>query len=130
MSFGFSIGDFISVGSLALSLYLSYRDGPSEIREVSRELLSLHTTLEELRHDLEDPDSTISRSSSKKTRNLQGLIARCKEPLEELETIYQKYVGMGSWQRLKIGKEDIDCIRHKLGLHLTGLTLFLTGISQ
>jgi len=70
MSFGFSAGDFLCVGTLALKLYFSYKDGPNNFREVCRELLTLHTTLEQLQLDIDDPTSIISRCHTAQQQNL------------------------------------------------------------
>ena len=135
MSFGYGVGDVIAVGTLALRLYVSYRDGPSEYRELTRELLSLHTTLDQLRTDMEDPDSILARCTPRKLAKLKDIVGRCHEALEELDTIYEKYNRLEgakkkiSWKRLKFGKENIDGIRHKLGMHLRTIQLFLTSVN-
>jgi hypothetical protein len=74
MSIGFSVGGFLSVGSLALRLYFTYKDGPSEFRELCRELLTLRTTLEQLQLDIDDPTSIIARWHSTQQRNLVGIV--------------------------------------------------------
>jgi hypothetical protein len=136
MSFGLSVGDFIAIGSLALRLYVNYHEGPLEFQEVLRELLSLHTTLEELRNDVVNPSSALSRCSSSKQQNLGKLVSHCAEALRELDKIRDKYRKLEerakkfSWQRVKFGKENIDKVRRRLALHLQGLTLFLATVSQ
>lgn len=133
MSFGFSVGDFISIGTLALKLYVAYREGPLEFREISRELLSLHTTLEEISSNLSAPVSLFSRSPGTKL-NLERLVEGCAEALKELEGIWNKYQALDgrakkfSWQRMKFGKENLDGVRAKLGVHLQGLMVFLTTV--
>ena len=136
MSFGCGVGDFIAVGSLALRLYVSYREGPNDYRELTRELLSLHTTLEQLRSDTEDSDSILARCSPKKLSKLEGIVGRCSEALLELDDICNKYIRLEGvkkrdcWKRLKFGKENIDGIRHNLGMHLRTIQLFLTSVTQ
>ena len=80
-SFGFSIGDFIALGRLSLPLYASYRDGLEEVHQVSRELLSLHVTLKELRWDLEDPVRRFLVRAVERQIYGPGLFAAFKGPL-------------------------------------------------
>jgi len=138
MSFGFSVGDFLSVGSLALRLYFTYKDGPSDFRELCRELLTLHTTLEQLQLDIDDPTSIIARCHSTQQQNLVGVVRRCQEALVELEVLKTKYTkldGEGktkklSWTRMKYVKEDVGEIRHKLSTHLNSIAMYLAGVGQ
>jgi hypothetical protein len=136
MSFGISIGDFIAVSRLALDLYVAYRDGPAEVKEVSRQLMSLHATLEELSQNLQDPDSFVFGASKKAKHKLNRLISGCEGTLKELEDMYGKCRRLAemksiSWSRLKLTKEvkAMDGLRASLERHIQGVMLFLTSVN-
>ena len=42
MSFGFGVGDFLTVSKLALDVYTAYKDAPEDFRNISDEIKSLH----------------------------------------------------------------------------------------
>ncbi|KAF8246957.1 hypothetical protein K440DRAFT_661700 [Wilcoxina mikolae CBS 423.85] len=136
MSFGFSAGDFLAVGSLALNLYLSYKDGPSDFRELCRELLTLHATLEQLQFDIDDPTSIVSRCRPSQGRNLKEVVGRCKETLVELDELKRKYTKLDggkqkvSWKRLKYVKEDVGAIQNKLSVHLNSIAVYLANVGN
>ena len=47
MSFGYGIGDIITVGKLAWTVWKSCKDAPSSFSNISQEALSLHAVLKE-----------------------------------------------------------------------------------
>jgi len=48
MSFGFSIGDFVALSSLALKLYRDFKDAPGEFAQISRDLQTSHILIADL----------------------------------------------------------------------------------
>ena len=47
MSFGYGVGDFIALGTLAWSVYKSCKGAPEAFENISWEVLSLHAVLKE-----------------------------------------------------------------------------------
>ena len=50
-NFGVSIGDFVTLGTLAWNLYRFCKTASAEFEEVAREVISLHTAIKELEDD-------------------------------------------------------------------------------
>lgn len=131
MSFGFGVGDFIAVGTLAARLYAAYRDAPAEYSAIAQDLMSLHITLEQLSHDLSDQKITFSE----KHDSLVQLVTNCHDVLRELDDIHEKYLALATerrfnWRRLRLRGEDIDGIRGRLMVHLGGIQVVMTSGRQ
>jgi hypothetical protein len=53
MSFGYSVGDIISVTALAWNVYARFKDAPKGFSDLSRDVHSLHSVLAETRNLVE-----------------------------------------------------------------------------
>ena len=47
MSFGFGVGDIMTVSTLALKVYSAYKDAPDDYRNIADEVNSLHIITED-----------------------------------------------------------------------------------
>jgi len=45
MSFGSSVGDFVTISALALSIYNSYKDSSGDFKSITSDVKSLHIIL-------------------------------------------------------------------------------------
>lgn len=125
------------MGNLALHLYTAYRAAPAEFRELSRELIQLHTTFEELNNDLKDPRSTLLRSGQQRMERLEVLRQNCGDILEELQDMYDEYKKLEtrgrklSWKRMKLViMEDLRGIHERLARNSRAIQLFMTKVNQ
>ena len=59
MSFGFGVGDFLSVGQLVLRLYNACDGAPEEFQELRRDLSSIHIVMSGLESQVADPSSLL-----------------------------------------------------------------------
>lgn len=114
MSFGYSIGDFIAIGELALRVYREYREAPAQFTAISTELASLHLVLK-------DVDSTVRERdlSPEKEADLIQICNGCRSVLADLDALLQKYRNVGrktrwSWDRLKWHQSDITEMRSRV----------------
>jgi len=120
LSFGFSIGDFIAIGDLALKVYRQYHDAPAQFAAISTEVGSLHLVLK-------DVDCTIKehKLSAEKEIDLVQISNGCKDVLNDLDMLLQKYKNVGkktrwTWDRFKWHQGDIIEMRSRVISH-TGL---------
>ncbi|KAL9628492.1 MAG: hypothetical protein Q9204_005852, partial [Flavoplaca sp. TL-2023a] len=111
MSFGFGVGDFIAVGTLAWKVYKNVykaaKDAPESFQKVHHDVLSLHAVLKEAGEIVFDQPISLQRQQS-----LQTIADGCTSVLSDLEALVLKYEEMGSqgkltWKRLRWGSEDI-----------------------
>ncbi|CAD6579128.1 MAG: hypothetical protein ASARMPRED_008957 [Alectoria sarmentosa] len=122
--FGFGISDFVAVGQLAWRIYLSCKAAPGVFGTLSRELESLHCVLEEA------ADTQLSHPlPPRRQARLKTILDGCISVLADLQYIVQKYQSLGtdeksSWDRLRLGGEDITEIRSRLVFNITLLTAF------
>jgi hypothetical protein len=72
MSFGFSVGDFIAVASLAHQLYndvyLVARGAPDELQLLNSEIGVLALSIDLLIQEIKDKDSTLVRAGESRMR--------------------------------------------------------------
>lgn len=97
---------------------------PEVFGNLSRELESLHCVLGEAADSL----SSHPLPPRRKAR-LQTILHGCISVLADLQFIVQKYQSLGtddkgSWDRLRLGGEDIAEIRSRLVFNITLLTAF------
>ena len=97
---------------------------PEVFGNLSRELESLHCVLGEA------SDSQLSHPlPPRRKARLQTILDGCICVLADLQYIVQKYQSLGtddksSWDRLRLGGEDIAEIRGRLVFNITLLTAF------
>ena len=120
MSVGYSVGDFVAVGTLAWSVYRSCKGAPESFGDISSEVLSLHAVLKEAEEDI-----FVWPLSSTKQEHLKVVGDGCYHVLKDLDNLVQKYQSLGTqskraWDRMRWGAEDIAQLRARL-ISNTGL---------
>ena len=123
--YGFGVGDFVAVSTLAWNVYKSCKAAPGSFSNISNEVLSLHAVLKEA-------DETIFRSPLPPERQarLKTVGNGCQRVLSDLQTLVDRYENLGTqskktWDRMKWGAEDIFEIRSRLISNTTMLTAFI-----
>lgn len=110
-----------------LELYADRLPGkaaPGVFGTISKELESLHCVLEEA------ADTQLSHPlPPRRQARLKTILDGCISVLADLQYIVQKYQSLGtdeksSWDRLRLGGEDIGEIRSRLVFNITLLTAF------
>ena len=147
MSFGFAIGDFIAVGDLAHRLYKDVykvsRAAPAEIRELTKEVSVLSSSIQLLVEEAERPDSVLVKAGQKRVDTVNEMMSSTKETLEKLDA-YAKKHGLLSdrsdsrsalqrgFDKLKFAKDagSINSLRAKLNYHCSVMNLLLTSIGN
>jgi hypothetical protein len=137
MSFGFSVGDFLTVGQLICDITKSLRDtggARSEYRELVRELETLKKALEHidtLQQGCELPATLDS---------IKYAALSCRQPLEEFLNKIRKYGrSLDIWAKSNIiqsaadklkwtfgYKEEIKKLQNYLNLHVGVINMLLT----
>jgi hypothetical protein len=124
MSFGYSVGDFVAITTLAWRVYKSCRQAPGSFGDIASEVASLHTVLKEA-------EETVFAQTlpPAKQDQLRVVGDGCRHVLEDLDNLVKKYQSLGTqskrtWDRMRWGAEDISELRTRL-ISNTGL---LTGL--
>ena len=156
MSFGFGVGDFLSVGKLVWDVNSAFADAPEQFRNFSQEILSLHIVIRKVEAQLgmsssdgmasgsQRPDSG-SRSrggacpwppslSTEDQNDLKTLYDGLQAIVKELDDLLQKYKSLESTgnpiDRLKWGREDLDGLRERLRSNINLLTTFNASLAK
>ena len=135
MSFGFGVGDFLAVGTLAWKIYRSVKGMKDEFLELSHEVLAVHTLIKELEDEADDPKSLLNRRGASRRSELMNLIENLESALRELDEIVRKRQGLARrerriWNQLRLASEDLGSIRSKLTFHMNAINTFIASLSQ
>ncbi|RYP28170.1 hypothetical protein DL767_007318 [Monosporascus sp. MG133] len=135
MSFGFSIGDFITVIHLVKKLRKDFVGAPSQLQKVSDESLDIV---------VQDAEVVVSECelNERQKASLREIAGSCRNVLLDLEKILDKYGNRqtrgGSfgqrakrvWKRLEFEPEDIRQLRDRLTSNATLLNTCIAQISS
>ena len=126
MSFGFGVGDILTISGLAAQVYSAYKDAPDDYKHISMEVKSLQAIVDEARKYF---DNTIL-SNSKRQEGKEALQG-CQSVLEDLNSLIEKYKSLDSanrmqiFKRVKLGTEDIMTLRARLTSNTISLSNFI-----
>lgn len=127
--FGFSVGDFIAVGTLATAVYKQCRDAPGEYKALASEVRSLQNILQ----DVEDLLKHDMLSKAKHDELLQHG-QNCKDVLLDLNQLMTKYHKLDSksrrtWDRLRWDQQDGRDLRSRITSNITALNTFYQSVT-
>ena len=121
MSFGFGVGDIVAISGLAVNVYTAYRDAPDDYKHISDEVKSLQILI-----DKASPYFKSMTLNNNSQQEGQQALKGCKDVLEDLNSLIEKYNSSGSsrtsqvLKRVRFGTEDIATLRARL-ISNTGL---------
>src|ERR1700733_15560938 len=110
-AFGFGVGDFIAIGTLALNLYKSCKEAPESFGNISSEVLSMHIVLKEVEEEV------LARPlAPTKQERLEAIGEGCHLVLNDLDNLVKRYQSLGTqskrtWDRMRYSMEDITELR-------------------
>lgn len=94
MSFGFSIGDAITLTQLGWTVVQNCRKACGEYNSLTHEVESLHTVLHRLETEVSKPESLINRRKDTFREEIRPIIQGGKKILRVLDQILSKYNGL------------------------------------
>jgi hypothetical protein len=127
MSFGYSVGECIAVGTLAWQIYKSCKGAPESFGNIHLEVLSLHVTLKEAEETV-----FAHRLSPAQQEHLKTVGNGCHRVLEDLQMLVRKYESLGTqtkrtWDRMRWGAEPLAELRARLTVHIGLLNTVITA---
>jgi hypothetical protein len=140
MSFGFSVGDFITAGELAFrvyqNVYLVAKNAPDAITKLRDELASLVGAINILQAEVETPNSIINNAGDTRKAMVKDIIHKILNTLQELEQLSGRYAVMNNeegskprqiWARLKWAKEvpSVTTLLAKVSMSLMSSSVLL-----
>ena len=141
MSFGYSVGDIVSLVQLAWKTVQNSRKACGEHAELTREASSLHVVIQRLEREGSKSDSPIHHPGDKYKEELQGIIGGCSEVLTALNRGLEKYNTLSKkrtsakklLQEVVFGNGEMPDMRHlreQMTYYTTSLSLFLNMVSM
>ncbi|KAF2465383.1 uncharacterized protein BDR25DRAFT_86606 [Lindgomyces ingoldianus] len=133
MSFGFSIGDFITLLDKAHLVYRKCKSAPSDYAVLAQHVEILTHVLEETRSILSP--SLASSLPKPKLNSLVSARESCQITLDEVEKFLNKYEDMGKkhptyFKRVKFIGKDVEGLKARLSLSTNLLQLGLSSLSR
>ncbi|KAL2014315.1 hypothetical protein VTN00DRAFT_1840 [Thermoascus crustaceus] len=137
MSFGFSVGDFITVIELANKIRKEFVEAPAQLKAISDEVRNLSFVVQDVEIDL----SSKELSSQQKTE-LQEIAQSCRNVLTEIERTVDSYRELKTnhdmrrntvkrvWKRLKWEPDDIHNLRNRISSNISLLNAFNGRITR
>ncbi|KAH7407332.1 hypothetical protein BKA64DRAFT_412710 [Cadophora sp. MPI-SDFR-AT-0126] len=137
MSFGVSISDVAMVVNLAWSTLEGAKKACGEHDELTKQLSSLHLTLEHLQSEVANRNSVINSHTGGRRRDLETHIRGCLRHLKRIGSVLTKYNRLQDesgnlWQRIQFGTKgvkDVSESQLKLSTYTTAITLTLHLLS-
>ena len=133
MSFGFGVGDFLTVSKLALQVYSAYKGAPADLRNISDEIKSLHNVV-----NIAQSQFGGSNPNPEDEKKLKEVLQGCHNVLKDLDQLLVKYRAMASntsqnglavrrtVDRVKWGQENMIELRARLISNTTLLNTFIS----
>jgi hypothetical protein len=144
MSFGFSVGDFVGVASLAHQLYndiyLVARGAPEELQLLNSDIGFLALSIDLLIQQVKDKDSTLVQAGQSRMRMVGEVMKAANATLKDLELFANRYnfnsssarKGKKIWDRVKFATEvkSIAALRTRIETHNARMNLLLTSAGK
>ncbi|KAH8702873.1 hypothetical protein GQ44DRAFT_717234 [Phaeosphaeriaceae sp. PMI808] len=128
MSFGFSVGDFVTLSTFAYKIYHACKTSSSDFGSIASEVQSLHVVLDDMTQHL-----TKNSVDNKGAEQLEHLKENCYGVLSEIEKQLKKYGSLGTKKQRFLHKmgwalNDVSSIRSRLILYIGMLTALNTNL--
>jgi hypothetical protein len=140
MSFGYGVGDFLSILQLAKQIVEACLDGPPEFRELSREIQSFEVVINRISSDAKNPQSRLNRKGAGRKKDFDQIVENCKITMEEIGTYVDKHSSIArsdggatgairkAWSSYQVGSEDLNNMRGKLIFWVSCINSFLSSL--
>jgi hypothetical protein len=140
MSFGFSATDLKEVIQLSWRLYEGFKDGPEDIKNISRDMTTVYGVLTHIEDDLQLRDSAIKAHGDGRMKMLHTMILGLKATLDEVQKILDKFRSMAAgskiseqfWIKVKwiVGQRKIKRIHYDISFHIASFSLLMNSMGK
>lgn len=135
MSFGFSVSDFLTVIGLVTQLRKDFSDAPSQIRDLSEQLKTFSSLLQDAEVDL-----AAREVDSRQIEALESTLSSARDLLQDLQKFIDKNKEIPKstnskgrvnlkriWKRLNFDQQDVSKFRHQISVIISALHLFTSN---
>jgi len=126
-----SVGDFIALSTLTLTLYRSFKSAPGEFSEISVQLQLLHTVIVDLIVQAQEKYSPLKRNEATRGEELKAIHNALMETMTELEDPHKRYKKLGriKWSLFQQGQGRLLEMRGKLTVQISALNAFVGSLT-
>ena len=131
MSFGFSIGDFLTLSQIALNIYDSCKNSPTEFKSITSEVNTLSLILKSIASHLSE--HSVDAEAAKE---LELLCCQTSRVLEDIRSLLRKYGSLGQRKprmldriRWALKRGSLE-VRNKLLFHAGVLNYLNTSLTK
>jgi hypothetical protein len=136
MSFGFSVGDIVTLTQLTIQTYQSWKNACGEYSEITGQLDSLQRILQRVESEAKDPASLFTRGDGD-FENLMEIMGKCRYTVTQLNTIVADNKSLGSiirskrsnWDRLRLAHTNYKELSGRLTNHTVTISAYLDVVS-
>jgi Fungal N-terminal domain of STAND proteins len=140
MSFGFGVADVLTLVQLAYATFDGAKKACGEHDELTQEMSSLVTVLDQVQSEISDPESPINMARGHRRKELENHVEGCLRHVRQMNAILTKFNALSNaergsgplWQKVRFGNgavKDIAQIRIKISTYTTAITISLTLLS-
>ena len=136
MSFGFGIGDFITVTQVAWSTYVALRDASEDFDGFASEVHSLYSALMCLRDEARSPSSILQFAATQKIAGLKDVMGNCEISLLGLQKQAKAVCLLPSrdkrqfWDKFRLAFKDKQGPRDRIAIHTASINMFLSSLTH
>ena len=114
-SFGFSIGDIVSLLQLTMRAYPGWKNACGESTEITKQLNSMNVLVKRLKDEVEALQSLLRRGGDDHA-GLTLILNNSRATVMQLKNIISKYKSLAwsrksNWDRIRFGKKDLGQLR-------------------
>jgi hypothetical protein len=136
MSFGFSVGDIVTLTQFTIQTYQNWKNACGEYSEITGQLDSLQMILQRVESEAKDPASLFARGDGD-FENLMEIMGKCRYTVTQLNTIVIDNKSLGSiirskrsnWDRLRLAHTNYKELSGRLTNHATTISAYLDVVS-
>ncbi|KAJ3458785.1 hypothetical protein MRS44_012894 [Fusarium solani] len=137
MSFGFSVGDFLTAAQLAHKIRKNFNGAPSQFKNLSDETKVLSMLLQDVDIKVDELDLTAQQET-----NLEQAMGTCEAVLHDLQAVCDRFSDLDSthsnprksvrrvWKKLKWEPTEADELRQRINSSIAMLTASLNQLSS
>ncbi|KAL2676552.1 hypothetical protein Neosp_010313 [[Neocosmospora] mangrovei] len=137
MSFGFSLGDFLTAAQLAHKIRKDFSGAPSQFKSLSDETKLLSMVLQDVDVKVDETDLTPQQEA-----NLEQAMSTCEAVLHDLQTVCDNFSDLDTsqghsrksirrvWKKLKWEPDEARELRQRISSSNVMLTTLLNQISR
>ena len=136
MSFGYSVGDIITLTQLTVRTYNGWKNACGKYGDITSNLAVLQTLLMRIETEAQAPNSLISHNAED-FGGWKTLYKSCHTLVVELEEVLDKYKSLGTnhrknWDRIRLGNRNLDGLNGRLVRKTASLSAYISvlGISS